>query len=92
MGSVSLNVSPVKNEDLPVLNKAYRDHIDDQMLDRALGDKEKDLFFRSVFQRMDRNKNGIYDPDERQHIIGFLKRNGMWPEVPGFNPKTPEPQ
>ena len=86
MGSITLMVSPVNNTDLSLLDDSYRDMLDDRIMDQIFTSKGK--LIQTIFRRMDRNKNGTFEPEERARIRKFLKGNGFWPTLPGFSPKN----
>jgi hypothetical protein len=84
MGCVTINVAPVNGSELDVLNTAYEAHLDDSYLKVALA--EQSHVFRNMFQRMDRDKDGMFDHGDRLRVRDFLKRNGFWTKLPGFQP------
>ena len=87
MGCVTLNVTPVKAGEVQVLNEAYSEYLDDSYLRVGLADAGKNQFLKTMFRRMDRNQDGRFDREERRQVRDFLKRNGLWAELPSFQPQ-----
>jgi hypothetical protein len=83
MGSVTMHVIPVKEEDAQALRDALKDHSADMVIDRALESKKRGPMVQNLMERFDKNGNEKLEPDERVELRRVLRTNG-W--VPGnFN-------
>lgn len=80
MGSVTLRVSPVKEEDFSKIKKELSVHqtfaIAESILARSAGSdsKRKKSFFELQVVRFDRNKNGKFDKDEIPDVKETIRK------------------
>ena len=89
MGSVTLDITPVKSEDIDVLKQAYREHIEDCLIDRFFNEITKSTgqsargapFLQNLIKTMDADGDGKLSKTEKKAIKKFMKSSGMWDQI-----------
>lgn len=79
MGSVTLRVSPIDNEDISLLRERLSEHqtlaVADTMLKSSSRRSSERLnFFQKRILQFDRNENGIFDPDEKSELVDTIRK------------------
>lgn len=82
MGSITLRVSPNKNDDFEKIQSALRDHQTFSFLSNMLArnskkDNSRSGFFVKQILRFDENKNGKFDGDEIPKVKDAIKNFGL---------------
>jgi hypothetical protein len=83
MAAMTLTVIPARDEELPDLRKAKREHSIDLFIDRALEDTRQRERVEKMLALFDKNANGKIDPDERPDLRAFLETSGMLKGIEG---------
>jgi hypothetical protein len=79
MGSVTLHVVAVREEDTAALRDALKDHSADLVIDRASEEPKPKPMVKAMLERFDKNGDGQLDADERPGLRDFIKNSGWLP-------------
>ena len=79
MGSISLQVIPVREPDGPVLRAALRDFATDILIDRVVGEPRRAAMVQAMLLQFDANGNGKLDDAERPALRTFIQSSAMFP-------------
>ncbi len=79
MGSITMQVVPVREADVEVLRDALRSHSTDMVIDRALQRPKYGGMVKKLVERFDKNGNGEIDGDERAALRSFVRNSGWVP-------------
>jgi hypothetical protein len=79
MGSVTLHVVAVREEETAALRDALKEHSADLVIDRALNRPDRPPMVKAMIERFDKNGDGQVNPDERLQLRDFIKNSGRFP-------------
>ena len=79
MGSITLQVVPVREDDVAGLRTALRNHSANLVIDRALENPKPPAMVKTMLERFDKNGDGKLDDQERSALIGFVQASGLVP-------------
>jgi len=79
MGSITLHVVAVHEEETAALRDALKEHSADLVIDRALKQPKRSPTVKAMLERFDKNGDGQMDPEERPELRNFIKTSGWLP-------------
>ena len=79
MGSVTLHVVTVREEDTGTLRDAVKDHAVDTLIDRALSRPRPGPMVKALLRKFDTDGDGKLNPEERANLHEYLKNNDRLP-------------
>jgi len=79
MGSITVHVVAVREEDTAALRDALREHAAEMVIDRALKRSNRPPMVKAMLERFDKNGDGQLDADERPALRDFIKNSGALP-------------
>ena len=79
MGSVTLQVVAVREEDTAALRGVLKDHAADMVIDRAVERPKRAEMVKAIIRQFDKDGDGKLSPDERTGVQTFIKNSGWLP-------------
>lgn len=79
MGSITLHVVPVREEDAQALRDALKDHATDLVIDQALKRRKPGEMVKKLLERFDKNGSGGIEGEERVDLRSFVRGSGWLP-------------
>ena len=79
MGSITVQVVAVREEDTAALREMLKSHAADMVIDRASTSPKRPAMVKVMLERFDKNKDGQLQDDERLELREFIKNSGWLP-------------
>lgn len=81
MGSITLQVIPVREEEAKILREELRGHAADLLIDRVgkTGAGRRGNWAKAMFDQFDKNRDGELGEDERLPLRNFIKQSPFLP-------------